>query len=85
LLGLAYLLPPLAALRGSRVGLLGYAAAVVSRVIAGRRTGARLWPDALAHPGSVALVGYLTAASVRDRRRGRLRWKGRPVGAHRSS
>ena len=33
-LALAYLVPPLAALRGSRAGLVGYAAAVVGRVLA---------------------------------------------------
>jgi len=79
LLGLAYVVPPVAALGGSRVGAAGYAAAVASRVVAARRTGGRAWPDALAHPVSVALLGYLTAASHRDRRRGALRWKGRPV------
>lgn len=79
LLGLAYVLPPLAALRGSRAGAAGYAAAVASRVIAARRTGGRAWPDALAHPASIALAGYLTGASFRDRHRGTLHWKGRPV------
>jgi hypothetical protein len=72
-----YVLPPVAAVRGSRAGAAGYAAAVASRVIAARRTGGRAWPDALAHPVSVALLGYLTAASHRDRRRGTLSWKGR--------
>ena len=45
----------------------------------GRRTGARVWPDALAHPASVAVFGWLTVRSVREHRRGALRWKGRPV------
>jgi Glycosyl transferase family 21 len=80
LLGVAYVLPPVAALRGSRVGLGGYLAGVASRVIAARRTGGRVWPDAFAHPLSIVAAGYLTAASIRDRRRGGLRWKGRPVG-----
>jgi hypothetical protein len=81
LLALAYVLPGAAALRGSRAGAIGYAAGVASRVIAARNTGGRAWPDALAHPVSVILFGYLTGRSVLDRRRGRLRWKGRPVGA----
>jgi hypothetical protein len=81
LLGLTYVLPAAAALRGSRLGALGYAAGVASRVITGRRTGARVWPDALAHPVSIGVLGYLTAASLRDRRRGRLQWKGRAVTA----
>jgi hypothetical protein len=76
---LAYVLPPLAALRGSRVGALGYAAGVASRVIAARRTGGRVVPDVLAHPASIAALGWLTARSYRERRRGRLHWKGRAL------
>jgi hypothetical protein len=76
-LAVAYLLPPVAALRGSRAGAVGYAAAVASRVVAARRTGSRAWPDAFAHPVSIGLLGYLTAASHRDRRRGTLSWKAR--------
>lgn len=79
LLGLTYVLPPLAALRGSRAGALGYAAGVASRVIAARRTGGRAVPDALAHPASVVALGYLTVTSWRGHRRGTLTWKGRPV------
>jgi hypothetical protein len=77
-LSLAYLVPPLAALRGSRIGLLGYAAGVLGRMITARRTGGRV-PDALLHPVSVAVFGYLTARSHVQHRRGRLRWKGRPI------
>ncbi|MDT9591465.1 glycosyltransferase family 2 protein [Nocardioides zeae] len=79
LLVLAYVVPALAALRGSRAGLLGYAAGVASRVLVARRTGGRAWPDALAHPVSVLALGALTADSVVARRRGTLRWRGRPV------
>ena len=78
-LALAYLVPPLAALRGSRVGAAGYAAAVAGRVLAARRTGGRAVPDALAHPGSIGLLGWLTVSSWRRRRRGDLTWKGRSV------
>lgn len=78
-LGLAYVLPAVAALRGSRAGALGYLAGVASRAIAARRTGGRVLPDALAHPVSVVLLGYLTTVSWRDRRAGRLRWKGRRI------
>jgi hypothetical protein len=74
-----YVAPPLAALRGSRAGLLGYLAGVVGRVVTARRTGGRTLPDALAHPLSVALLGYLTALSHLRRRRGTLRWKGRVI------
>jgi hypothetical protein len=79
LLGTAYVLPPLAAARGSRMGMLGYLAGVVSRVIAARRTGGRVWPDALAHPVSVTAFGYLVGVSWRERAAGRLTWKGRPI------
>lgn len=79
-LALTYVVPPLAALRRSRVGMIGYAAGVASRAVAARATGGRVWPDALAHPASIALAAYLTARSHVDHRRGRLRWKGRPVG-----
>jgi hypothetical protein len=82
-LAVAYLLPPLAALRGSRVGLLGYAAGVAGRAVAARRTGSRVWPDSLAHPASVAVFGWLVATSVRGHRAGTLTARGRPVGARR--
>jgi hypothetical protein len=74
-----YVWPAVAAALGSRAGAVGYAAGVAGRVVAARRTGGRVWPDALAHPASVALLGYLTARSWAGRRRGTLRWKGRPV------
>jgi hypothetical protein len=79
LLGTAYVLPAAAAVRGSRLGALGYLAGVASRVLAARRTGGRVWPDALAHPVSVLVFGYLTASSWRARRTGRLTWKGRAI------
>ncbi|MEP6695533.1 MAG: glycosyltransferase family 2 protein [Pseudonocardiales bacterium] len=72
-----YVLPPLAALRGSRAGLAGYLAAVAGRAVAARRTGGRVWPDAFAHPASVLAFDWLTARSLLARRRGTLTWKGR--------
>ena len=78
-LGAAYVLPAAAALRGSRAGAVGYLAGVASRTVAARRTGGRAWPDAFAHPVSVLALGYLTASSWRDRRAGRLSWKGRAI------
>ncbi|WP_436790029.1 glycosyltransferase [Yinghuangia sp. YIM S10712] len=78
-LALVYLVPPAAALAGSRTGALGYAFAVAGRVICARRTGGRAWPDSLAHPLSVIVWGVLTARSFRHHRRGTLHWKGRPV------
>ncbi|HEY2298906.1 MAG TPA: glycosyltransferase family 2 protein [Jatrophihabitans sp.] len=77
-LGLAYVLPALAAVRGSRIGLLGYAAGVAGRMISAWRTGGRVL-DSAAHPVSIAVLGYLTARSHLQRARGTLQWRGRPV------
>jgi hypothetical protein len=57
----------------------GYGLGVLGRVIAAARTGGRTWPDALAHPVSVLLFGYLYLRSRRRYRRGQLRWKGRTI------
>jgi len=78
-LAVCYVVPPLAALRGSRLGMVGYAAAVAGRALVARRTGARVLPDVLAHPVSVVLLGWLTVESHARHRRGGLSWKGRPV------
>lgn len=77
LLTLAYLLPPAAALRGSRAGAVGYLAGVAGRVVSAQRTGSRALPDALAHPVSVALLLALAARSRVLRSRGALTWRGR--------
>jgi glycosyltransferase involved in cell wall biosynthesis len=79
LLALVYVVPALAALRGSRAGLLGYGAGVVGRVLAARRTGGRVWPDAAAHPVSVLTLLGLLASSWAGRRAGTLTWKGRAL------
>ncbi|WBQ08324.1 glycosyltransferase [Kribbella sp. CA-293567] len=76
---LSHVVPAAAALRGSRVGLIGYLASVAGRALVARRTGGRVHPDAWAHPLSVAAFAALTADSVVARQRGTLRWKGRPV------
>jgi hypothetical protein len=81
LLGVVYVAPAVAALRGSRMGAVGYLAGVASRVIAARRTGGRVLPDALAHPVSVLALAYLTARSHRAHRTGTLSWKSRPLAA----
>ncbi|USX53665.1 glycosyltransferase family 2 protein [Lentzea sp. HUAS12] len=74
-----YVLPPVAALAGSRAGIAGYAAGVLTRVVTARHTGGRVWPDALAHPVSVGVLLTLVARSWRARRTGRLQWKGRSL------
>lgn len=78
-LALVWVLPPAAALCGSRVGAVGYLAGVVGRVVTARRTGGRVFPDPLAHPASIGVLGWLTVRSVVLHRRRALRWKGRPV------
>ncbi|SDY18293.1 Glycosyltransferase, catalytic subunit of cellulose synthase and poly-beta-1,6-N-acetylglucosamine synthase [Geodermatophilus africanus] len=75
-----WVLPALAALRGSRAGLVGYAAGVAGRAASAAATGSRVWPDSLAHPASVLLFDVLLAGSLTGRRRGTLSWRGRPVG-----
>ena len=77
----SYVVPAVAAIGGSRTGLVGYLAGVASRVVTARRTGGRAWPDPLAHPASVLTLAVLTADSIGARSRGELRWKGRPVHA----
>ncbi|MFD0974572.1 glycosyltransferase family 2 protein [Plantactinospora endophytica] len=87
LLLLLYALPPLlavgAALAGAPAaalaGLLGYLLGVTGRLVSARATGGRGWPDALTHPLSVAVLGWLTIRSYHLRRRGRLTWRGRRV------
>ncbi|MGW3965052.1 glycosyltransferase [Amycolatopsis sp. NPDC005003] len=74
-----WVLPAVAALGGSRAGLAGYAAGVAGRVVAARRTGARVWPDSLAHPVSVLALAGLIGRSWWAKATGRLAWKGRPV------
>ena len=79
-LGLVYVVPAVAALRGSRVGLLGYAAGVAGRVLVARRVGGRVLPDALAHPVSVVVLRRAASRTPGwRRRRGALSWKGRAV------
>ncbi|MFP5336610.1 MAG: glycosyltransferase [Actinomycetes bacterium] len=74
----AYVVPPVAALAGSRAGAVGYAAGVLGRALVAQRTGGRV-TDAVAHPVSVLLLDWLVARSVRQRRRGGLTWKGRKI------
>ncbi|WP_428964431.1 glycosyltransferase family 2 protein [Micromonospora fluostatini] len=82
-----YTAPPLvavgAALAGAPVvaatALAGYLLGVAGRVTTARATGGRWWPDALAHPVSVVVLGWLTLRSYHLRKRRRLSWRGRPI------
>jgi hypothetical protein len=71
--------PALAAVRGSRAGLVGWAAGVAGRAVSAAVTGSRVWPDALAHPVSLLALDVLLAGSVAGHRRGTLTWRGRAV------
>lgn len=79
LLHLAYVLPPIAMMTGSRVGLVGYLAAVTSRMVTAQTTGGRRWPDPIVHPLSIVAFAALTADSVVAQRSGTLTWRGRVV------
>jgi glycosyltransferase involved in cell wall biosynthesis len=79
LLFILYALPPALAPMAPMAGLAGYVLGVAGRVVAARATGGRVWPDALAHPISVVLFGWLALRSVYLRRRGRLAWRGRVI------
>jgi cellulose synthase/poly-beta-1,6-N-acetylglucosamine synthase-like glycosyltransferase len=85
-LALTYVVPPLAAVAGlatsnramTRIGLGGYFAGVVGRVISARTTGGSV-ADATAHPVSVAALLWLGRRSWRLRTSGALSWKGRSL------
>ncbi|MGI4896320.1 MAG: glycosyltransferase family 2 protein [Janthinobacterium lividum] len=78
-LTVTYVLPPLAALTGSPVGVVGYLAGALGRYAAAERTGGRSMPDAFAHPASVLVLLGLLADSWRRHARGELSWKGRSL------
>ncbi|SCL18257.1 Glycosyltransferase, catalytic subunit of cellulose synthase and poly-beta-1,6-N-acetylglucosamine synthase [Micromonospora pallida] len=88
LFGLLYVAPPLlvaaALVAGAptvaALAAAGYLLGVAGRVVSARATGGRWWPDALAHPVSVVVLGWLTVRSYHLRKRRRLSWRGRPVG-----
>lgn len=77
LLAVVYVVPAVAAVTGSRVGALGYAAAVTGRALASPWCG-RPW-DAIGHPASVLSLLALLASSWIGQIRGTLQWKGRRV------
>ncbi|WP_232075909.1 glycosyltransferase family 2 protein [Phytohabitans suffuscus] len=79
LLLLLYAAPPLLATVMPAAGLCAYLTGVLGRVVAARATGGRAWPDAVAHPVSIVLFAWLVVRSYRERRRGRLVWRGRRV------
>ncbi|GAA4580124.1 glycosyltransferase [Micromonospora coerulea] len=84
---LLYTAPPLVAVAALAAGapvvaaaaLATYALGVAGRAVSARATGGRAWPDALVHPVSVVVLGWLTLRSYHLRKRRRLTWRGRPV------
>jgi hypothetical protein len=72
-----WVVPPLAALRGSRAGLVGWLAGAAGRAVVAAGTGSRIWPDALGHPVSILVLDVLMARSVVGHRRGTLIWRDR--------
>jgi glycosyltransferase involved in cell wall biosynthesis len=81
---LLYLIPPIAMANRSRVGAIGYLAAVAGRIVIGRRVRSTVIPDAFAHPVSIAVLLFLMATSWRRHDRGELTWKGRTIPTQRS-
>jgi hypothetical protein len=79
LMGVLFVVPAAAMLRGSRLGVIGYVAAVTSRAAVAHRCRSRILPDVLAHPASIVLFGFLTVRSLRRKSGGRLMWKGRKI------
>jgi hypothetical protein len=73
------LVPPAAALRGSRLGLAGYLSAVASRIAVSRRFNESTSPYVLAHPVACALSWVMMVESRRQARRGSRTWKGRTL------
>mgnify|MGYP006266485557 CR=1 FL=1 len=79
-----FVLPAAAALtardpRTRAWGAWGYATAVAGRALVAHRVGERSWPDALAHPASVAAMLSFAVASRARLGEDTLRWKGRRV------
>ena len=72
-----WVVPPLAALRGSRAGLVGWLAGAAGRAVTAAATGSRVWPDPLAHPLSILAFDVLVVRSVVGHRRGTLTWRDR--------
>lgn len=83
LLGVLYLVPPLAALVARdpwtrRLGMAGYCAAVAGRIAVARRMRQPVWASAL-HPLSIIALLGIRQRSVRARRRGTITWRGRAI------
>ena len=81
---LIYVIPPVALVIGPTArtrkwGLLGYSAAVASRIVVARRTGQRVIPDVFSQPLSVLALAGIAAISLQRKRSDQLSWKGRSL------
>jgi hypothetical protein len=78
MIGLVQVLPPAAALRGSRIGLLGYLAAVAGRAVVARRFAEpAMW--SLTHPVGCLMSAGMIVESKRRKTRKLATWKGRSL------
>jgi len=76
---LLQVLPALAALRGSRVGLAGYLGVVAARITLARRFGEPPLPYSFTHPVAAVMSCGLIVESRRRQKRNLRTWKGRAV------
>jgi len=76
---LLYAAPPLLITVNVAAGCSAYLMGILGRMVAARATGGRALPDAVAHPVSIVLFAWLVVRSYRERRRGRLVWRGRRI------
>lgn len=79
-LNLVYVLPAVAAARGDRIGIVGYAGGVLGRLVVARHTDQRVVPEVFSQPLSILTLTWLTWRSWQGHAAGTLSWKGRPVG-----
>lgn len=76
---LLHVLPALAALRGSRVGLAGYLGVAATRITLARRFGEPPLPYSFTHPVAGVMSVGLIVESRRRQKRNLRTWKGRAV------
>ncbi len=84
LLGFTYLVPPIALITGRNrstriLGGIGLASGIASRALVAKKTNAKVWPDSLAQPASIAAFIGLNALSWYRHVRGTNTWKGRSL------
>ena len=79
-----YVIPAGAAIFGKssevrKAGAIGYLAGVAQRVVAAKKTGGALWPDAALQPASISALVGLIGASIFKKSRGGLTWRDRSL------